>query len=108
MEILALHPGLLRQFVRMNMLQQKQGTLPSGLFADAEKNVLRFAVSLSGAPADASEELFAVMWRDLSERQLVELALVIAQENFQPRFNRTFAIESAGFSKGAFCPLPER
>lgn len=41
-------------------------------------------------------------------KKLVELIAAIAQENFRARFNRPFAIESAGFSEGAFCPLPER
>ncbi|HEV2422069.1 MAG TPA: hypothetical protein VGS59_10215 [Candidatus Acidoferrales bacterium] len=31
MKILALYPPLLRQFVRMNVLQQKNGTLPTRL-----------------------------------------------------------------------------
>lgn len=31
MKILAYYPALLRQFVRMNMLQQKKGALPSRL-----------------------------------------------------------------------------
>ena len=39
--------------------------------------------------------------------QLVELATAIAWENYRARFNRTFAIGAEGFSKGAFCPLPE-
>ncbi len=77
-------------------------------FTETEKNVLRAAVSLAGAPADISNELFAALPRDLSERQLVELTAAISWENFQSRFNRMFAVEAAGFSQGAFCPLPER
>lgn len=77
-------------------------------FTETEKNVLRAAVSLAAAPAEVSGELFAALRRDLSERQLVELTSAIAWENFQSRFNRMFDVEAAGFSKGAFCPLPER
>jgi alkylhydroperoxidase family enzyme len=77
-------------------------------FTDTEKNVMRAAVSLAGAPADISNELFAALKRDLSERQLVELTAAISWENFQSRFNRMFGVEATGFSKGAFCPLPER
>lgn len=69
---------------------------------------MRAAVSLAATPAEISDELFAALRRDLSERQLVELTSAIAWENFQSRFNRMFGVESGGFSKGAFCPLPER
>lgn len=77
-------------------------------FTDAEKNVLRAAVSLARAPGEISDELFAALRRDFSERQLVELTAAISWENFQSRFNRMFAVEAAGFSEGAFCPLPEK
>jgi hypothetical protein len=44
---------------------------------------------------------------DFSERQLVELTAAIAWENYRSRFNRTFAIEAEGSSKGQFCPVRE-
>ncbi len=77
-------------------------------FTDTEKNVLHAAVSLAGAPAGMSDELFAALRRDFSERQLVELTAAISWENFQSRFNRMFGVAAAGFSQGAFCPLPEK
>lgn len=80
----------------------------SALFTETEKNVMRAAVAMSSTPSNVSEELFAALRRDLSERQLVELTAAISWENFQSRFNRMFVVEAAGFSKGAFCPLPER
>ena len=80
----------------------------SANFSEAEKNVLRLAVALARTPANVSDELFAALRRDLSERQLVELNGAIAWENFQSRFNRTFAIEAEDFSHGQYCPLPER
>lgn len=79
----------------------------SAHFTEMEKNVMHAAVSLAGTPAEISDELFAALQRDLSERQLVELTSAIAWENFQSRFNRMFDVESGGFSKGAYCPLPE-
>ena len=36
------------------------------------------------------------------EAQLIELAAIVAQENFRSRFNTTFRLESAG----QYCPLP--
>ncbi len=80
----------------------------SANFSETEKNVLRLAVALVRTPANVSDELFADLRRELSERQLVELNGAIAWENFQSRFNRTFAIEAEGFSHGQYCPLPER
>lgn len=38
---------------------------------------------------------------------MVELTGVIAFENYLARFNRGFAIEPSGFSKGAVCPVPD-
>jgi alkylhydroperoxidase family enzyme len=80
----------------------------SAHFNEREKLVLRLAVALTRTPADVSDELYAALRREFSEAQLVELNAAIAWENYRARFNRTFAIEAEGFSKGQFCPLRER
>lgn len=36
-----------------------------------------------------------------------ELTSAIAWENYRARNNHALGVESEGFSKGAFCPLPE-
>jgi 4-carboxymuconolactone decarboxylase len=77
-------------------------------FDRREKLVLRLAAALTRTPADVSDELFEAMRAEFSERELVELNATVTWENYRARFNRTFAIESAGYSKGKFCPLPER
>lgn len=77
-------------------------------FSEDEKLVLRLAVALTRTPADVSDGLFALLRQRFSERELVELSAAISWENYRARFNRTFAVESEGFSKGEFCPLPER
>jgi alkylhydroperoxidase family enzyme len=69
--------------------------------------VLGLAVAITHTPATVSEQLFARLRSEFSERALVELSGAIAWENNRSRFNRVFAIESAGYSKGQFCPLPE-
>ena len=69
---------------------------------------MRLAVALTHTPANVDDALFAALRRQFTPRQLVELSSAISWENFQARNNRTFGIESAGFSEGAFCPLPER
>jgi alkylhydroperoxidase family enzyme len=75
-------------------------------FSNREKLVLRLVTSLTSTPADVPDELFASLRIEFSERELVELSSAIAWENYRARFNRTFAIEAEGFSKGQFCPLP--
>jgi 4-carboxymuconolactone decarboxylase len=80
----------------------------SGHFNETERLVLRLAVALTGTPAEVSDELFQVLRKAFSESQLVELSSAISWENYRARFNRTFAIEPDGFSKGQYCPLPER
>jgi alkylhydroperoxidase family enzyme len=79
----------------------------SPAFSHAEKLVLRLAVGMTRTPALVDDELFAALRREFSEPQLVELVTAIAWENYRARFNRAFAISAEGFSKGAFCPLPE-
>jgi hypothetical protein len=80
----------------------------SGAFSASEKLGLRVAVALTKTSADVGDELFAALQREFSEPQLVELAAAIGWENSRARFNRTFAIEAAGFSHGGFCVMPER
>jgi alkylhydroperoxidase family enzyme len=76
-------------------------------FNEGEKLVLRLAVALTRIPTNVSDELYAALRGQFSERELVELNGVICWENARSRFNRTFAIGADGFSKGKFCPLPE-
>lgn len=79
----------------------------SDAFSATEKLVLRLAVALTRTPASVDDQLFAALRNELDEAQIVELATAISWENHRARFNRTFAIGAEGFSKGAFCPLPE-
>ena len=80
----------------------------SAHFDQDERLVLRLAVALTRTPSDVSDDLFASLRSRFSERELVELTAAISWENYRARFNRTFAVESEGFSEGKFCPLPER
>jgi alkylhydroperoxidase family enzyme len=77
-------------------------------FSNEEKLVLRLAVSLTRTPSEVCDELYGELRKRFSARELVELNSAICWENYRARFNRTFAVESEGFSKGMFCPLPER
>ena len=80
----------------------------SAHFNEEEKLVLRLAAALTRTPSDVSDDLFAAVRNRFCESELVELSAAIAWENYRARFNRTFAVEAEGFSKGNFCALPER
>ena len=77
-------------------------------FSLKEKLALRLTVALTRTPATVDDELFRALRSEFSEPELVELNTAIAWENYRARFNRTFGILAEGFSKDAFCPLPER
>lgn len=70
--------------------------------------VLDFATALSGNPADVPDELRASLRSELGDDGLVQLAAVVAVENFLGRFNRGVGLESQGYSDGAACLVPER
>ena len=80
----------------------------SAHFSDEERLVLRLATELTRTPASVADGLYETLRKRFTEGQLVELSAVIAWENYRARFNRTFAVGSEDFSKGQFCPLPER
>ena len=80
----------------------------SEAFTPAEKLVLRLSAALTRTPAEVDDQLFADLRREFSEPQLTELVTGIAWENYRSRFNRAFGVLSEGFSKGSFCPLPQR
>lgn len=77
-------------------------------FSEREKVALRLAVAMARTPAQISDELYAALRDQFSERELVELSGVIAWEDGRARFNRVFAVQSEGYSHGQFCPMPER
>lgn len=80
----------------------------SDAFDETERLVLDLATALSRSPADVPGQLFEELAHRFDERALVELAAMVAWENYRARFNRAFGLEPQGFSEGAFCPLPAR
>ena len=77
----------------------------SPAFSETEKRVLRYATALTQTPADVPEQLFNSLREHFNPRQMVELTVAIAWENFRARFNRGFGIDAEGFSEGATCPV---
>jgi alkylhydroperoxidase family enzyme len=79
----------------------------SDLFTAREKLALDYAVAVMRTPVDVTDELFAAMKAQFSERQLVEITALLTVVNID-RFNAAFGIGSAGFSQGMVCVPPDR
>ena len=75
----------------------------SPLFSPAERAALAFAESATQVGARVSDELFADLRRHFSEREIVELAVAVAAENYYNRLNVPLGIEAQGF-----CAMPAR
>jgi alkylhydroperoxidase family enzyme len=73
----------------------------SDLFSPAERVALELADAMTATPPNVTDELFGRLQQHYDEAQLVELAAIVAQENFRSRFNTTFRIES----QGQYCVL---
>lgn len=80
----------------------------SDLFDERERRVLDFATAMSRSRADVPEELRAALRAELGDAGLVQLAAVVAVENFLGRFNRGVGIEPQGYAEGAACLVPDR
>jgi alkylhydroperoxidase family enzyme len=75
----------------------------SDLFTPAERVALELADAMTETPPNVTDELFQRLQQYYDEAELVELAAIVAHENFRSRFNTTFRVESAGM----YCPVPQ-
>jgi alkylhydroperoxidase family enzyme len=66
-----------------------------------EKLALELCERMTYTDQRVTDDFFEQLRRYYSEEELVELAAIIALENFRSKFNPVFAVESQGF-----CPLP--
>jgi hypothetical protein len=73
---------------------------------DLEKLAIRYAAEMTRAPVEVPDELFSELRKHFNDQQIVELTSAIAWENYRARNNHALGLESEGFSKGAFCPMP--
>jgi alkylhydroperoxidase family enzyme len=71
------------------------------LFSTREKLALELCERMTYTEQRVTDGFFDDLKRHFSEEELVELAAIIALENFRSKFNPVFAIESQNF-----CPLP--
>jgi alkylhydroperoxidase family enzyme len=71
------------------------------LFSLRERLALELAERMTYTGKRVTEQFFKRLKQHFSEEELVELAAVIALENFRSKFNPVFGIEANNF-----CPLP--
>jgi alkylhydroperoxidase family enzyme len=71
------------------------------LFSDRERLALELAERMTYTGKQVTERFFKRLKRHFTDEELVELAAIIALENFRSKFNPVFAVESQGF-----CPVP--
>ncbi|MBI4523884.1 MAG: hypothetical protein HY695_08750 [Deltaproteobacteria bacterium] len=73
----------------------------SALFSLRERLALELAERMTYTGKRVTESFFKRLKKQFTDEELVELAAVIALENFRSKFNPVFAIESHGF-----CSVP--
>ncbi len=70
-------------------------------YSPRERLALEFADRMTYSDQDVDDAFFARLTPEFSSDELVELAAVIAFENYRSKFNNAFRIEAQGF-----CALP--
>ena len=73
------------------------------VFSSAERAALRYAFEVTQVTARVSDETFATLQQHFSEREILEITVAVASENFYNRLNAPLEIESQGF-----CAIPNR
>jgi alkylhydroperoxidase family enzyme len=72
------------------------------LFSSRERLALELAERMTFTEQRVTDEFFVRLKEHFTDEELVELAAVIALENFRSKFNPVFAVEANNF-----CPLPQ-
>src|SRR5438067_13674733 len=73
----------------------------SPIFSPREKLALELCERMTYTDKRVTDRFFNRLKRHFREEELVELAAIIALENFRSKFNPDLPVESQGF-----CPLP--
>jgi AhpD family alkylhydroperoxidase len=71
------------------------------LYKPSERVALRYAFEATQVGARVSDETFAELKKHFSEREILELTVAVATENFYNRLNAPLEVESQGF-----CAVP--
>src|SRR5262249_46258941 len=69
----------------------------NGVLTTRERLALEYADRVSATPVDVTDEFFARLQAEFSEREIVELTAQIAQENGNAKSSRPLRIESNNF-----------
>lgn len=93
----------MKEGVSEDKLAELPGYAESSHYDDRERTALEFADRMTRTEMDVTDEFFEKARRIFSTGELVELAGVIALENFRSKFNNAFRVEPQGF-----CLLPEK
>jgi alkylhydroperoxidase family enzyme len=72
------------------------------LFSLRERLALELAERMTYTEQRVTDEFFDRLKEHFTDEELVELAAVIALENFRSKFNPVFGVEANNF-----CPLPQ-
>src|SRR4029077_1198799 len=76
-------------------------------FTPRERAALAWAEMVTISPSDISDEQFAELRRHFNDREIMELTVQAAFENFRARTNRALRIEDDGFAKLPVEKLPK-
>jgi 4-carboxymuconolactone decarboxylase len=95
-----------REGVTEEQLRDFHDYRESAAFSSEERLAMEYAEEMTGESVNIPEALSERLRRHFSEEQIVDLTFAIAIENLRARFNNALDIPAAGFSEGAFCPMP--
>ena len=73
----------------------------NGIFSLREKLALELCERMTYTRKRVTDRFFNRLKKHFTEEEMVELAAIIALENFRSKFNPVFAVEAHGF-----CPVP--
>jgi AhpD family alkylhydroperoxidase len=90
-----------RQSVDAAKLRAVHDHATSPLFSPAERAALAYAAEVTQVGARVSDTTFAALRAHFAEREIVELTVAVAAENFYNRLNAPLEVEAQGF-----CALP--
>jgi alkylhydroperoxidase family enzyme len=76
-------------------------------YSERERAALAYAEMVTISPNDITDEQFADLRHHFTDREIVELTLQAAFENFRARANRSLRIEDDGFAKLPVAELPK-
>lgn len=92
-----MHNGAAEEKVEAVLGEYKRNSL----FSMRERLALELAERMTYTGKRVTDKFFQRLKKHFTDEELVELAAVIALENFRSKFNPVFAVEAQGF-----CPLP--